>query len=55
LEALNKRDLEVVESRRAQLLGALRGLKMKHGRTVEATVAEIVCERLEKKTKRARE
>jgi hypothetical protein len=28
---------------------------MKHGRTVEATVAEIVCERLEKKTKRARE
>ena len=55
LKALNKRDLEVVEARGAQLLGALRGLKMKHGRTVEATVAEIVCERLEKKTKRARE
>ena len=55
LKALNQRDLEVVESRRAQMLGALRGLKMKHGRSVEATVAEIVCERLEKKTKRARD
>ena len=55
LSALNTRDKEVVETRRAQLLGALSGLKMRNGRTVDQTVAEIVCERLEKKTKRARE
>ena len=55
LDVLTQRDKEVVQTRRAQLLGALHGLRMRDGGTVEATVAEIVCERLEKKTKRARE
>ena len=45
------RDQEVIESRQMQLMGALKGLKMRDGRSVEETVAEIVCQRLEKKTK----
>ena len=48
---LRHRDQEVIESRQMQLMGALQGLKMKDGRSVEETVAEIVCQRLEKKTK----
>jgi len=48
---LNKRDQEVIESRQMQLTGALKGLRMKDGRSVEDTVAEIVCSRMEKKTK----
>lgn len=44
------RDQEVIESRQMQLMGALRGLRMRDGRSVEDTVAEIVCQRLEKKT-----
>ena len=51
LGMLRHRDQEVIESRQMQLMGALQGLKMKDGRSVEETVAEIVCQRLEKKTK----
>lgn len=54
LKMLNRRDLETIESRRMQLIGALDGLKMRAGRTVEETVAEIVCERLERRTGRPR-
>ena len=50
LGALKVRDQEVIESRQMQLMGALQGLRMKDGRTVEETVAEIVCQCLEKKT-----
>lgn len=54
LSFLPLRDQEVIESRQMQLMGALRGLRMKDGRSVEDTVAEIVCQRLEKKTSWAR-
>ena len=54
LKMLSRRDLETIESRRIQLIGALDGLKMRGGRTVEETVAEIVCERLERRTGRPR-
>ena len=46
---LNTRDFQVVESRRLQLMQTLHGLRMKDGKSVEHTVAEIVCSRLEKK------
>ena len=45
----------MIESRRMQLMGALQGLRMKDGKSVEETVAEIICGRLEKKTKLVRE
>mmetsp|Transcript_24922 Transcript_24922/g.61421 ORF Transcript_24922/g.61421 Transcript_24922/m.61421 type:complete len:193 (-) Transcript_24922:56-634(-) len=51
LGVLSQRDQEVIESRQMQLTGALRGLRMKDGRSVEDTVAEMVCERLEKKSR----
>lgn len=55
LGMLKMRDMEVIESRRMQLMGALQGLRMKDGKSVEETVAEIICGRLEKKTKLVRE
>ena len=55
LGMLKKRDVEVIESRRMQLMGALRGLRMKDGKSVEETVADIICGRLEKKTELTRE
>lgn len=55
LGMLKKRDMEVIESRRMQLMGALRGLRMKDGKSVEETVADIICGRLEKKTELTRE
>jgi len=51
LGMLSKRDQEVIESRQMQLMSALRGLRMRDGRSVADTVAELVCQRLEKKTK----
>lgn len=54
LRFLPLRDQEVIESRQMQLMGVLRGLRMKDGRSVEETVAEMVCQRLEKKTARDR-
>ena len=54
LAMLSARDRETIESRRAQLTDALAGLRMRGGKSVEETVAEIVCRRLEKRTKRPR-